>query len=97
MALDNLFKVTYTTFEMPVKRDMAVTYLRLQNSHNTTHVSFCLGYSRVTPIKPVTIPCLELTVTVLAVHIDKMLKLFSCFWTDSTISVDLLDADKAVI
>ncbi len=56
MALDNLFKVNYTTFETPVKRDMAVTYLRLQNIHNTTHVSFRLGYSRVTPIKPVTIP-----------------------------------------
>lgn len=66
-----------------------VTYL--QNSHNATHVSFLLGKSRVTPLKPVTIPRLEITAVVLAARIDKMLRreiqldlMESCFWTDST-------------
>lgn len=69
----------------------SVIYLRLQNSHNTVHVSFLLGKSRVTPLKPVTIPRLELTAATLAVRIDKMLRTElqldlkeSCFWTDST-------------
>lgn len=52
----------------------SVTYLRLQNSHNTIHVSFLFGNYRVTTLKPVTIPCLELTAPALAVPIDKMLR-----------------------
>lgn len=69
-----------------------VTYLpRLQNEPGDRHVLFILGKARVTPLKPITIPRLELTAAVLAVRIDKMIKSelqlqleMSCFWTDSS-------------
>lgn len=45
---------------------------------------------RVAPLKPVSIPRLELTAAVLAIRVDKMVKTElqldlqdSCFWTDS--------------
>lgn len=67
-----------------------VTYLRLQNSRNSIHVAFMLGKARVTPLKQITIPRLELTAAVLAVRVDQMLKAelqlpldLSTFWTDS--------------
>ena len=54
------------------------------------HLAFMLGKARVAPLKQTTIPCLELTATVLAVKVDKMLTKElqlqleeSCFWTDS--------------
>lgn len=37
-----------------------VTYLRMKNRSNRTHVSFVLGKARVAPLKGVMIPCLEL-------------------------------------
>ncbi|KAK0142160.1 hypothetical protein N1851_020144 [Merluccius polli] len=68
-----------------------VTYLRMQNNKNYIHVAFLMGKARVTPIKTVTIPRLELTAAVLAVRVDLMLKAElklqlqeSVFWTDST-------------
>ena len=61
------------------------------NSHLQTHTSFIMGKSRVAPLKPVTIPCMELTAAVVAVCMDKLwsreLRLplqDSVFWTDST-------------
>ena len=67
-----------------------VTYLRIENSEGV-HVSFLLGKARVTPLKPVTIPRLELAAAVLAVRVDRMLRAElelpldqSTFWTDST-------------
>ena len=65
--------------------------MRLENNRHEVHVAFLLGKARVTPLKPVTIPRLELTAAVLAVRMDKMLKAElqlqvenSFFWTDST-------------
>lgn len=69
----------------------AVTYLRIQNNRSNIHVAFLLGKARVTPLKTITIPRLELTAAVLAVRVDLMLKAElklplqeSVFWTDST-------------
>lgn len=68
-----------------------VTYIRLINNRNEVHVVFLMGKARVTPLKSVTIPRLELTAAVLAVRVDAMLKAElelelsqSVFWTDST-------------
>ena len=68
-----------------------VTYLRIENSKSQVHVSFLLGKARVTPLKQITIPHLELTAAVLAVRVDQMLRAElelpldqSTFWTDST-------------
>ena len=67
-----------------------VTYLRIENC-KMVHVSFLLGKARVTPLKPITIPRLELAAAVLAVRVDQMLRAElelpldqSTFWTDST-------------
>ena len=51
-----------------------VTYLRIENSKSQVHVSFMLGKTRVTPLKQITIPRLELTTAVLAVRVDQMLR-----------------------
>lgn len=51
-----------------------VSYIRLQNSRSKTHVAFILGKARVTPLKSVTIPRLELTAALLAARVDVMLK-----------------------
>ena len=68
-----------------------VSYLRFTNTAGRIHVVFVLGKSRVTPLKQITIPRLELTAATLAVKTDRMLKRElqqdledSVFWTDST-------------
>jgi len=69
-----------------------VSYVRLEFAEKQRHCSLVLGKSRLAPIKPTTIPRLELMAAVLAVKIDKMLHSEleyeiqeSVFWTDSTI------------
>lgn len=66
-----------------------VSYARLENNRHNVHVAFVLGKARVTPLKPVIIPHLELTAAVLAVQVDKTLRAElqfkgSFFWIDST-------------
>lgn len=68
-----------------------VTYIRMVDHENRIHIAFLLGKARVTPLKAVTIPRLELTAAVLATKVDAMLKEEltiqledSVFWTDST-------------
>ncbi|XP_078032247.1 uncharacterized protein LOC144467474 [Epinephelus lanceolatus] len=67
-----------------------VSYLRLEKD-DRVQVAFLLGKARVAPLKQTTIPRLELTASVLAVRVDKMLQKElqlnlekSVFWTDST-------------
>ena len=65
------------------------SYLRLIDSNDRIHCSLVMGESRVAPLKPVTIPRLELTAAVVASKIGCVLrKELECkevketYWTD---------------
>ncbi|XP_078357279.1 uncharacterized protein LOC144642164 [Oculina patagonica] len=69
----------------------AVTYLRITDHDGNVNSSFVMGKSRLAPIKPVTIPRMELSAAVVATRLEKIsrgeLSLpinQSFFWTDST-------------
>lgn len=68
----------------------SVTYLRMENESGAIHCSFLIGKSRVTPLKQITIPRLELTAATVAVKTNKMILdeleipiRQSYYWTDS--------------
>ena len=68
-----------------------VSYLRMLNQYHQVHCAFLMGKARVVPLKPVTIPRLELTAAAVAVRMDCMMREEielplepSVFWTDST-------------
>lgn len=67
------------------------TYLVLKNEEHEEQCSFIMGKARVSPLKPVTIPRLELTAATVAAKMDNMIRAEldivleeSVFWTDST-------------
>ena len=67
-----------------------VSYIRLEDHKNNTHVAFLIGKARVAPLKHTSIPRLELAAAVLAARMDRLLKTElqittedSVFWTDS--------------
>jgi len=69
----------------------AVTYLRVTNPEGDVHCSFIIGKSRLSPLKQLTIPRLELSAAVVATRLDKMVRKEigipiseSIFWSDST-------------
>ncbi|KAJ8367387.1 hypothetical protein AAFF_G00320140 [Aldrovandia affinis] len=66
------------------------SYIRMTNDKDEIHTALVMGKARVTPLKQVTIPRLELAAATLSVRIDRMLKTElqiqmedSVFWTDS--------------
>lgn len=68
-----------------------VTYLLLHSRHHQVHCAFVMGKSRVAPLKPITIPRMELTAATVAGRMDILLRKElqmqlqdSVFWTDST-------------
>ena len=50
------------------------SYLRLMNEKNQAYYSLVMAKARVTPLRPVTIPRLELTVAVVLVKISQWLE-----------------------
>ena len=69
----------------------AVSYLRFKSVDGRIHCAFIIGKSRVSPLKTVSIPRLELTAATVAVRLDSILKReldmkidATYFWTDST-------------
>ena len=50
------------------------TYLRITNDADEVHITFVMGKSRVTPLKVMTIPRLELSAATLAARMDRMIQ-----------------------
>ena len=68
------------------------SYLRLTDDTGQVHCSFVMGKARVTPLKPVTIPRLELTAALLSVRVSASLReeleydqITEVFYTDSQV------------
>ena len=68
------------------------SFLRLINEDNRVHCSFVIGKSRVTPLRCVSIPRLELAAAVLSVRMSEQLKreldmkiVDEVFWSDSKV------------
>jgi len=71
------------------------SYLRCVDTSDQVHCSLVMGKARVTPLKPITIPCPELTAALVSVKVSDMLsrelrydELEEVFWTDSKIRVN---------
>ena len=80
----------------------AVSYLRITNQHAEVYQSLLMAKSRLAPIKPLTIPRLELSAAVVATRLDKMIRNEmditidqSIFWTDSTCVLRYIENDKS--
>ena len=77
------------------------TYLRMVDDKGKIHCSLVMGKARVTPMKYVSIPRIELTAAVLSVKIAVMLrkelkleqKIKEMFWTDSEVVLGYLKND----
>ena len=68
------------------------SYLRLVDTRKQVNCSLVMGKAHVTPLKPITIPRLELTATVVSVRVSEMLsrelrynEVEEVFWTDSKV------------
>ena len=68
------------------------SYLRLTDDTGQVHCSFVMGKARVTPLKPVTIPRLELTAALVSVRVSASLReeleydqITEVFYTDSQV------------
>ena len=75
------------------------SHLRLQDDSGRIHCSFVAGKSRVTPLKPVTIPRLELHAAVTSVKISHQIRqelglddVQEFFWSDSKVFLALHSA-----
>ncbi|XP_070548117.1 uncharacterized protein [Ptychodera flava] len=76
------------------------SYLRLVDCKDNIHCSLVMGKSRVAPLKPVTIPRLELQAALVSVQVSNFLNkeldyetIENFFWTDSKIVLDYLNND----
>ena len=77
-----------------------VVYLRILDQLGNVYVSFVLGKARVSPLKAVSIPRLELTAAALAVKMKCVVLEYIgldigsfCYWTDSTTVLRYIEND----
>ena len=76
------------------------SYLRMVNQENQIRCSFVIGKARVTPLKSVTVPRLELNAAVVSVRVSEQLRreldidiTDEIFWTDSRVVLDYIAND----
>ena len=76
------------------------SYLRTVNKENQIHCSFVIGKARVTPLKSVTVPRLELNAAVVSVRVSEQLRreldidiTDEIFWTDSRVVLGYIADD----
>ena len=79
----------------------AVSYLRVTNGQGDIYCSFLIGKSRLSPLKQLTIPRLEVSAAVVAARLDRMLKQEidmqvgqSVFWSDSSCVLGYIGNDS---
>ena len=77
------------------------TYMRLTNNEGRVHCTLVMGKSRVTPLKPITIPRLELTAAVVSVRVSSYLQselrlenVEEFYWTDSNVVLGYIKNDS---
>ena len=78
------------------------SYLRLKNERNDVHCALVTGKSRVSPLKPITVPRLELQAAVLSVTAARFLhsqleytNVSHHFWTDSRVVLGYICNESA--
>ena len=91
--IDNLKKVKLHHFsDASTEGYGQCSYLRLVDTSNRVNCSLVMGKARVTPLKPITIPRLELTAALVSVKVSEMLsrelrydEVEEVFWTESKV------------
>ena len=70
------------------------SYLRMMNNLDEVHSTLVMAKSRLTPLKPVTVPRLELKFTVVSMKVSSFLQkelsyedINEFFWTDSKVAL----------
>ena len=76
------------------------SYLRMVNKNDEAHCAFVIGKARVSPLRPITIPRLELTAALVSVKVSCMLQeeldyddITHVFWTDSKVVLGYIGND----
>ncbi|XP_038055961.1 uncharacterized protein LOC119727951 [Patiria miniata] len=76
------------------------SYLRLTDDQRRVHCSLIMGKCRVCPLKPVSVPRLELTAAVVSVRVSALLQkeleyenVYEVFWTDSRVVLGYIAND----
>ena len=79
----------------------ACTYVRAINRRGQIHVSLLISKNRLAPVKPVTVPRLELLAAIVASNLDCVVRreldielMKSTFWTDSMITLAYIQSDS---
>ena len=76
------------------------SYLRLEDEAHNVHCAFVIGKSQVAPLKPVTIPRLQLTAAVCSIPISQQIhreleyRIDEDFWTDSKVVLGCLNNES---